>query len=274
MSTLNEVHVLPVLEKAPTGIRGLDEMTRGGLPRGRPTLVCGDSGSGRRLLAMDFLVRSGTQFDEPGVFGAFEENLNDLAQNFGSLGFDINGLIAQKSLAVVYIPIEPSEIEEYDSDRVVVPDHRIAGQAAARRMRIAKYRGSAHGTREFPFLITEHGLSVLPITSIGLTQQVSSERVPTGIPRLDAMLGGVGYYRGSSILMSGSTGSGKSSIAASFVDIYQQPELAESLQIVAAPTLLKKLPLPLRTLVGNLSEVDRILLALGLPREQQVGRKT
>lgn len=297
MAKLKEKPALLALEKAPTGIRGLDEITGGGLPRGRPTLVCGDAGSGKTLLSMEFLVRGATQFDEPGVFVAFEENRQDLGKNFASLGFDIEGLIAEKKLAVDYVYIERSEIEEtgeydleglfvrlgyaidsigarrivldtiealfsgftnlnimraelrrlfrwlkdrgvtaiitgergdghmtrhgieeYVSDCVIVLDHRVIEQVATRRLRIAKYRGSAHATSEVPFLISEHGLSVLPITSLGLKHQASSERVSTGIPRLDAMLSGAGYYRGSSILVSGTAGTGKSSLAACFVD--------------------------------------------------------
>jgi circadian clock protein KaiC len=286
-----------MLAKAPTGIRGLDEITGGGLPRGRPTLVCGDAGSGKTMLGMEFLVRGATQFDEPGVFVAFEENAQDLAKNFASLGFDLDGLIAQKKLLVDYIYVERSEIEEtgeydleglfvrlgyaleaigakrivldtlealfsgftnanilraelrrlfrwlkdrgvtavitgergaghltrhgleeYVSDCVILLDHRVNDQVATRRLRIAKYRGSAHGTSEFPFLIGAEGLSVLPITSLGLQHQASRERVSTGIARLDTMLGGAGFYRGSTILVSGSAGTGKTSIAAYFVD--------------------------------------------------------
>lgn len=297
MAKLKEKPAPPTLEKAPTGIRGLDEITGGGLPRGRPTLVCGDAGSGKTLLSMEFLVRGATQFDEPGVFVAFEENRQDLGKNFASLGFDIEGLIAQKKLAVDYIYIERSEIdetgdydleglfvrlghaidtigakrvvldtiealfsgftntnilraelrrlfrflknrgvtalitgergdghmtrhgiEEYVSDCVIVLDHRIIEQTATRRLRIAKYRGSAHDTSEFPFLIGEHGLFVLPLSSLGLNHQASHERISSGIARLDTMLSGAGYFRGSTVLVSGTAGTGKSSLAAYFVD--------------------------------------------------------
>ncbi|MEI8113368.1 MAG: circadian clock protein KaiC [Bacteroidia bacterium] len=284
-----------VLEKSPTGIKGLDEITFGGLPKGRPTLVCGNAGCGKTLFAMEFLVRGALQYNEPGVFLAFEETIDELATNVASLGFDLNELIAQKKLFIDHVHIERSEIEvtgeydleglfirlnyaiesvgakrvvldtieslfsglsnsnllraelrrlfrwlkdkgvtaiitgesgdktftrqgleEYVSDCVIVLDHRISEQSSTRRLRVAKYRGSIHGTNEFPFLIDETGFSVFPITSLGLDYQVSSERISSGIPRLDTMLGGKGYFRGSSILVSGTAGSGKSSSAASF----------------------------------------------------------
>ena len=285
------------LPKAPTGIQGLDEITGGGLPKGRSTLVCGSAGCGKTLLAMEFLVRGATQFNEPGVFMAFEETAKDLTQNVASLGFDLNDLIARKKMVLDFVYIERSEIEEtgeydleglfirlglaidsigakrvvldtieslfaglpnplilraelrrlfrwlkdkgvtaiitgergdetltrqgleeYVSDCVIVLDHRVTDQASSRRLRVVKYRGSTHGTNEYPFLIDEDGISVLPVTSLGLQHAVSTERIPTGIARLDAMLGGVGYYRGSSVLISGTAGTGKSSIAAHFVD--------------------------------------------------------
>ena len=285
------------LPKAPTGIQGLDEITGGGLPKGRPTLVCGSAGCGKTLLAMEFLVRGATQFNEPGVFMAFEETAKDLTQNVASLGFDLNDLIARKKMVLDFVYIERSEIEEtgeydleglfirlglaidsigakrvvldtieslfaglpnplilraelrrlfrwlkdkgvtaiitgergdetltrqgleeYVSDCVIVLDHRVSDQASSRRLRVVKYRGSTHGTNEYPFLIDEDGISVLPVTSLGLQHPVSTERIPTGIARLDAMLGGVGYYRGSSVLISGTAGTGKSSLAAHFVD--------------------------------------------------------
>ena len=285
------------LPKARTGIQGLDEITGGGLPHGRPTLVCGSAGCGKTLLAMEFLVRGATQFDEPGVFMAFEETAKDLTQNVASLGFDLNDLIARKKMVLDFVYIERSEIEEtgeydleglfirlglaidsigakrvvldtieslfaglpnplilraelrrlfrwlkdkgvtaiitgergdetltrqgleeYVSDCVIVLDHRVSDQASSRRLRVVKYRGSTHGTNEYPFLIDEDGISVLPVTSLGLQHSVSSDRIPSGVARLDAMLGGVGYYRGSSVLISGTAGTGKSSLAAHFVD--------------------------------------------------------
>jgi circadian clock protein KaiC len=283
------------LPKAPTGIQGLDEITGGGLPKGRPTLVCGSAGCGKTLLAMEFLVRGATEFNEPGVFMAFEETAKDLTQNVASLGFDLKDLIAHKKLVLDFVYIERSEIEEtgeydleglfirlghaidsigakrvvldtieslfaglpnplilraelrrlfrwlktkgvtaiitgergegtltrqgleeYVSDCVIVLDHRANEQVSSRRLRVVKYRGSTHGTNEYPFLIDENGISVLPVTSLGLQQIASTGRIPSGIPRLDAMLGGAGYYRGSSILISGTAGTGKSSLAAHF----------------------------------------------------------
>ena len=287
----------PHLPKTPTGIVGLDEITGGGLPKGRPTLVCGGAGCGKTLLAMEFLVHGATQFNEPGVFMAFEETAEDLTQNVASLGFDLNDLVARKKIVLDFVYIERSEIEEsgeydleglfirlgsaidaigakrvvldtveslfaglpnqailraelrrlfrwlkdkgvtaiitgergdgmltrqgleeYVSDCVIVLDHRVSEQTSSRRLRVVKYRGSTHGTNEYPFLINEDGISVLPVTSLVLQHVVSTERVPTGIPRLDAMLGGKGYYRGSSVLVSGTAGTGKSSIAAHFAD--------------------------------------------------------
>jgi circadian clock protein KaiC len=285
------------LEKCPTGIRGLDDITQGGLPRGRPTLVCGGTGCGKTLLALEFIVRGILEFDEPGVFMSFEETSEELAKNVASLGFDLEGLIRGKKLAMDYVHVERSEIEmtgeydleglfirlnsmivetgakrvgidslealfaglpneailraelrrlfrwlknkgvtavitgekgqneltrhgleEYVSDCVISLDHRIVNQVGTRRLRIVKYRGSSHGTNEYPTMIDEHGLSVLPISSLGMDYAVSTERVSSGIERLDAMLGGKGYYKGSSVLVSGTAGTGKSSLAAAFVD--------------------------------------------------------
>ena len=281
--------------KCPTGIKGIDEITLGGLPRGRPTLVCGAAGSGKTLFAMEFLVRGALQYDEPGLFVSFEESDRDLAQNVISLGWDLDKLVSQKKMLLDYVYIERSEIEEtgeydleglfirlgnaidsisakrialdtpealfsgftnqsilraefrrlfrwlkdrgvtavitaepgdrtmtrfgieeYVSDCVISLDHRVTEQITTRRFRIVKYRGSSHGTNEYPFLIDETGFSVSPITSLGLDYEVSTERVSTGILQLDTMLGGKGYYRGSSILVSGTAGAGKTSVAAAF----------------------------------------------------------
>ncbi len=287
----------PQLPKSPTGIQGLDEITGGGLPKGRPTLLCGGAGCGKTLLAMEFLVRGATQFNEPGVFMAFEETAKDLTQNVASLGFDLKDLVARKKIVLDFVYVERSEIEEtgeydleglfirlghaidsigarrvvldtletlfaglpnpqilrselrrlfrwlkdkgvtavitgesgdatvtrqgleeYVSDCVIVLDQRVSELISSRLLRIMKYRGTLHGTNEYPFLIDEDGISVLPITSLNLEHIPSSERVPTGIARLDAMLGGAGYYRGSSILITGTAGTGKSSVAAHFAD--------------------------------------------------------
>jgi circadian clock protein KaiC len=283
------------LPKSPTGIQGLDEITGGGLPQGRPTLVCGGAGCGKTLLAVEFLVRGAVQFGEPGVFMAFEETEAELTANVASLGFDLAGLVRQKKIVLDYVHIEPSEaqesgdydleglfvrlnyaidsigakrvvldtlevlfaslpneailrselrrlfrwlkdkgvtavitaergrdqltrhgLEEYVSDCVIVLDHRVYDQIATRNLRVMKYRGALHGTNEFPFLIGDEGISVLPITSLGLNHRVSSERIATGIPRLDAMLGGRGFFRGSSILLTGTPGTGKTIIASNF----------------------------------------------------------
>lgn len=287
----------PVLKKAATGIQGLDEITGGGLPQGRPTLICGSAGCGKTLLAMEFLVRGALQYNAPGVFMAFEENAEELTKNVASLGFDLDDLAKKKKLLVDYVYIERSEIqetgeydleglfirldhairsvgakrvvldtieslfsglpnenilraelrrlfrwlkdkgvtamitaesgdgrltrhglEEYVADCVIMLDHRVTGQISTRRMRIVKYRGSVHGTNEYPFLIDESGISVMPITSVNLDHPASTERISTGVPRLDIMLGGKGFYRGSSMLVSGTAGTGKTSIAMHLAD--------------------------------------------------------
>ena len=285
------------LPKAPTGIQGLDEITGGGFPRGRPTLICGSAGCGKTLLAMEFLVRGATEFNEPGVFVAFEESAAELTENVRSLGFDLDQLVRRKKLVLDFVRVERSEIdetgdydleglfirlssaidsigakrvvldtiealfsglqnegilraelrrlfrwlkdkgvtavitgergdgtltrrglEEYVSDCVILLDHRVNDQISTRRLRIVKYRGTTHGTNEYPFIIDEHGFSVLPITSLGLNHQVSNERISSGIPRLDTMLGDKGFYRGSTILVSGTAGTGKTSLTSHFVD--------------------------------------------------------
>lgn len=283
------------LRKSLTGINGFDEITGGGLPKARTTLVCGSAGCGKTLFAMEFLIHGAMQHNEPGVFIAFEETAEDLAQNVASLGYDLKQLIAKKKIAIDHVQIERSEIEEsgeydldglfvrlgyaidsvkakrvvldtlealfsslpneailraelrrlfrwlkdkgvtaiitaergsgtltrhgleeYVSDCVILLDHRVIDQVSTRRLRVVKYRGSAHGTNEYPFLIDKDGISVLPVTSLGLQHSVSDERVSTGIPALDKMLGGAGVYRGGSILISGTAGTGKSSISATF----------------------------------------------------------
>ncbi|MHB9032366.1 MAG: circadian clock protein KaiC [Anaerolineae bacterium] len=288
---------LPALPKAPTGIQGLDEITNGGLPRGRPTLVCGAAGCGKTLLGIEFLVRGAIQYNEPGVLMSFEETAEELTANVASLGFDLPGLVAANKLLIDYVHIERSEIEEtgeydleglfirldqaisqigaqrvvldtveslfaglpnalilrselrrlfhwlknrgvtviitgesgektltrhgleeYVSDCVIVLDNRVHEQLCTRRLRVAKYRGSLHGTNEYPFLIDAQGISVLPVTSLGLSYASLAERISSGIPGLDEMLGGKGFFRASSILVSGTAGTGKTSIAAHFVE--------------------------------------------------------
>ena len=285
------------LEKAPTGIRGLDEISGGGLPRGRTTIVCGGPGCGKTMLGMEFLIRGVEEYGEPGVLLAFEETPEEMTRNVASLGFDLKALSEKKKLFLDFMRIEPSEIhetgdydleglfirlqhavdsmgakrvvldtlealfsgfsnmailraelrrlfrwlkdrnlttvvtaeqgegtltrhglEEYVSDCVILLDHRIQDQISTRRLRIVKYRGTKHGADEYPFLIDESGLSVLPVTAATLNHKISRERVSTGIPDLDAMMEGKGYYRGSSILVSGTAGSGKTTLACHFAD--------------------------------------------------------
>jgi circadian clock protein KaiC len=286
-----------ILSKSPTSIQGLDEITGGGLPKGRPTLVCGGPGCGKTLFAMEFLVRGATQYKEPGVFMSFEETEKELTANVASLGFDLDNLVKHKKIWLEHIHIERSEIEdggeydleglfirihhaiesigakrvvlhtvetlfsglpnpiilraelrrllrwlkrkgvttvitaergagtltrdgleEYVSDCVILLDHRVSDQSSIRRLRVVKYRGSTHGTNEYPFLIDEDGFSVLPVTSLGLNYSSSQKRISSGIPRLDTMLSGKGYFRGSTVLVSGTAGTGKTSIAAQFVE--------------------------------------------------------
>jgi circadian clock protein KaiC len=285
------------LAKAPTGIPGLDEITNGGLPRGRPTLVCGGAGSGKTLLSLEFLVRGALEHDEPGVFMSFEETTSDLVENARSLGFDLRRLRASRRLLLDYVRLERAELtetgeydleglfirlghaidsigakrvvldtiellfsglsdqfvvrselarlfrwlktkrvtaivtgerdaehltrhglEEYVSDCVILLDQRVMEQSATRRLRILKYRGSAHGGNEVPFLIDDHGVSVLPIASLGLVHQASTEHLSTGVAGLDAMFARAGYFRGNSVLASGTAGTGKSSLAAHFAE--------------------------------------------------------
>jgi circadian clock protein KaiC len=283
--------------KAPTGIQGLDEITGGGLPRGRPTLICGGPGCGKTLLSMEFLLNGARRFSEPGVFLSFEETVEDLTLNFASLGFDLRPISARRQLSLDYVQVERNEIqetgaydldglfirlehaidsiaakrvvldtietlfsglsqtgllraelrrlfhwlrskgvttivtgergdrtitrhglEEYITDCVILLDHRVTDQNATRRLRVVKYRGSTHGANESPFFIDESGISVLPIASLGLQHRVSTGRVSTGVQALDDMLGGKGYFRGSSILVSGTAGTGKTSLAGYFAE--------------------------------------------------------
>lgn len=287
----------PTLPKTPTGIGGLDELTYGGLPAGRSTLLCGAAGCGKTLLATTFLVNGARQYNENGVFMSFEERAADLEQNVASLGYGLAELVAQRKIVIDHVHIERAEIEEsgdydleglfvrlnhaidsvgakrvvldtiealfsgftdklilraelrrlfgwlkdkgvtaiitgergegqltrygieeYVSDCVILLDHRVIEQITTRRLRVVKYRGSAHGTNEYPFLIDERGISVMPITSAGLAHKVSQEAVSTGIPQLDAMLGRGGYFRGSSVLISGLAGTGKTTFGAAFID--------------------------------------------------------
>lgn len=284
-----------VLPKSPTGINGLDEITFGGLPKGRTTLIAGSAGSGKTLLGMEFLVRGAVEYGENGVFMAFEETDKELIENVESLGFELDKLVNQNKIVIDHVHVDPKEIEEtgeydleglfirlnhaiksvgakrivldtieslfsgfsnpvilraelrrlfrwlkdheitaiitgergdntitrqgleeYVSDCVIILDHRVKEESSTRRLRIVKYRGSMHGTNEYPFLIDETGFSVLPITSLGLSHEVTTERISSGVPDLDQMLGRKGYFKGSSIFVSGTAGTGKSSLAAQF----------------------------------------------------------
>jgi circadian clock protein KaiC len=285
------------LQKAKTGIAGLDDITNGGLPQGRPTLVSGGPGSGKTLLGISFLVNGAEQFAEPGVLMTFEENAEELAQDVRSLGYDLDSLVAQKKLIVDYIHVDRAEIEEtgeydleglfvrldhavkqigakrvmldtietlfgglsdngilraelrrlfrwmrdrgltavitaergeqvltrqgleeYITDAVIALDHRVHDQISTRRIRVVKYRGSMHGTNEYPFLIDRDGITVLPVTSLLLEHDAPNERISSGLPALDGMLGGKGYYRASTVLISGTAGTGKTTLAAHFID--------------------------------------------------------
>jgi circadian clock protein KaiC len=285
------------ISKSPTGITGFDDLTLGGVPTARPTLVCGSAGCGKTLFATTFLIHGARDFDEPGVFVSFEERPGDIVSNVASLGFALNKLVDDQKIAFEYIALDRSELEEagdydleglfirleaaidsvgakrvvldtieslfsvfsnqailraeirrlfdwlkdkgmttvitaergdgtltrqgleeYVSDCVILLDHRVQNQVSTRRLRIVKYRGTAHGTNEYPFLIDQDGFSVLPVSSLGLDHKVFEERIPSGIADLDAMLTGGGFHRASSILVSGVAGSGKSSVAACFAD--------------------------------------------------------
>ncbi len=285
------------IAKTRTGIEGFDDITFGGLPTGRPSLVCGSAGCGKTLFAITFLVNGATLYGEAGVFVSFEERAADLAANVASLGYDLDGLVAQGKLAIDHVRIERSEIEEsgeydleglfirlgfaidsvgakrvvldtietlfagfndaallrselrrlfgflkdrgvtavitgergdgqltrqgleeYVSDCVVLLDNRVVDQITTRRLRVVKYRGSAHGTNEYPFLVDDGGISVLPITAADLSYAASHEVVATGIAGLDAMLGPGGVYKGSSVLVSGVAGTGKTTVLTHILD--------------------------------------------------------
>ena len=295
IKTLFRAKTLP---KASTGIAGLDELTQGGLPRGRATLVSGRAGCGKTVLGLEFLVRGAVEFDEPGVIVSFEETPEELARNVASFGFDLNALVAQRKLALEFVSVERDEIEEtgeynldglfirlahaiesvgakrvlldtieslfsgltnlailraelrrlfrwlkskgvtviltgeqgegtltrqgleeYVSDCVITLNVQLVHHVATRMMRVVKYRGSGHSPDEYPFIITQEGFSVMPITSLGLSHEASSERISSGNAELDGMLGGgKGFFRGSTVLVSGTSGTGKTSVAAYLAD--------------------------------------------------------
>jgi circadian clock protein KaiC len=340
------------LAKSPSGIQGLDEITNGGLPWGRPTLICGGAGSGKTLLAASFLLNGVVQFDEPGILMTFEETGEELASDLASLGYDLGKLVREGKLIVDYVRVERSEIEEtgeydleglfvrleyavssigakrivldtieslfaglsnpgilraelrrlfrwlkdkgltavltgergesgltrqgleeYVSDAVILLDHRVQEQVSTRRLRIVKYRGSHHGTNEYPFLIDREGLSVLPVTSLGLTHPAIEERVSTGVTRLDDMLSGRGYYRGSTVLLSGTAGTGKTSLAAHFVEAAcQRGERCLYFLFEESPQQLMR---NMRSIGINLQPwVDRGLLQFHADRPSRFGLET
>lgn len=285
-----------LIEKCPTGIAGVDEITNGGVPRGRATLVCGSAGSGKTMLGTEFLARGVLRFREPGVLVTFEEAVGEYCRNATSIGFDLKRLIRQGMLVIDHIRADRRDyqetgaydleglfvrighaidtigarrvvidsleslfgaiadegivrlelkrllqwlgnkgvtaivtaergestltrrgLDEYVADCVLLLDHRVNDQISTRRMRVVKYRGSAHGANEYPFMITSEGISLQPVTAMELNHRVPVRRITTGIPKLDEMMGGKGFFRGSSILVSGAAGTGKSSLAAAFV---------------------------------------------------------
>ncbi len=288
---------LASLPKAPSGIYGLDEITDGGLPCGRTTLVCGGAGSGKTVMAMEFLAHGAELYGEPGVFMSFEEKERELVSNFASIGIDLKKLSKDGLIALEYVEVDKNQIEEtgeydlealfvrlgyaidsigakrvaldtvealfaglnntgvlrselrrlfrwlsdkgvtsivtgergeagltrfgleeYIPDCVIFLDNRVCNELATRRLRILKYRGSSHGTNEYPFVVDSSGMSILPVTAMRLEHEAPSERVSSGVPGLDGMLGGEGYYRGSSVLLTGAAGCGKTSLSAAFVD--------------------------------------------------------
>ncbi len=283
--------------KTPSGIEGLDEITEGGFPKGRPSLICGSAGCGKTLFSMQFLIKGITDYNEPGVLMTFEETAQDIAMNVMSLGFDTEKLKKENKLIIDHVRVERSEIdeageydldalfirlghaidkikakrvvldtieslfsgldntailraelrrlfhwlkekgvttlitgergeatltrqglEEYVSDCVILLDHRVIDQVSTRRLRIVKYRGSTHGTNEYPFLIDSEGISVLPITSLRLNNKVSSEVVSTGVPGLDELFYNRGFFKGSTTLVTGTAGTAKTTIASYFAN--------------------------------------------------------
>ncbi len=282
------------LQKCPTGIKGFDEITEGGLPKNRTTLVSGGAGSGKTLLGIDFLINGATNYNEPGIFMSFEETEDELYKDVASLNLDLKGLVSKKKILVEHVVLErrdvqekefnlegllirlenaihsigakrvvldsieslfagftdigilrveikrlfrwlkekqvtaivtgePSDgfytrqgLEEFVSDCIILLDNRVKEQISVRRIRVVKYRGSKHGTNEYPFVIDNQGLSVIPITSAGLDQPGTAKRVSTGVSSFDKLFKGGGYTRGSTVLASGTAGTGKTSLAAAF----------------------------------------------------------
>ena len=285
------------LKKCPTGIKGFDEITEGGLPRNRITLISGGPGSGKTLLGIDFLVNGVIDYKERGVFMSFEETEDELYQDVASLNMDLPGLVAKKEIRFEHVLLLRNDVhekgefnleglfirlelaidsigakrvvldsieslfagitdagvlrleikrlfrwlkekqvtaiitgeqgensftrhglEEFISDCIILLDNRVRKQVSTRRIRVIKYRGSAHGTNEYPFVIDKDGLSVIPITSAGLDHAGTDEKVSTGVASLDKLFAGGGYTKGSTVLVSGTAGTGKTSLAAAFIE--------------------------------------------------------
>ena len=282
------------LHKCLTGIKGFDEVTEGGLPKNRITLISGGAGSGKTLFGIDFLINGALNYKEHGVFMSFEETPDELYKDVASLNLDLKLLVSQKKIALEHVVLERKDVQEKDfnlegllirlehaiesvnakrvvldsieslfagitdngilrleikrlfgwlkekqvtaivtgepgqdsythhgmeqyiSDCIILLDNRVDEEVSVRRIRVVKYRGSNHGTNEYPFVIDDDGLSVIPITSAGLDQPGTAKRVSTGISSLDKLFKGVGYTKGSTILTSGTAGTGKTSLAAAF----------------------------------------------------------
>jgi circadian clock protein KaiC len=282
------------IRKCPTGIVGFDQITGGGLPTNRNTLICGGAGSGKTLLGIDFLVNGAARYGEPGVLMSFEESGEELYENVASINLDLRSLVAQDKIRIEHVVLKQRDIqesdfnlegvlmilddaidsigakrvvldsieslfagignvatlrleikrlfrwlkgkrvttiitgepglvsytrqglEEYISDCVISLDNRVNDQLTVRRIRIVKYRGSDHGMNEYPFVIDGQGLSVIPVTSAGLNQPGTRHRISTGMPTLDKLFHGGGYAKGSTVLVSGTAGTGKTSLAMAF----------------------------------------------------------
>jgi circadian clock protein KaiC len=320
------------LTKAPSGINGFDEVTDGGLPKNRPTIICGNTGSGKTVISMEFLVKGALKYNEPGVFMSFEETKDELATNMESLHFDLGSLIKKKKIYIEYLDIDKSQnveagtydleglfvrlqsaiasigakrvvldsldalfygldnnairpeikrlfrwlkekkvtaiitsesdngfstkngLEQYVADCVIALDNRTVNQTTTRRIKIVKMRGSLHGINEYPFSIDLNGISVLPLTSQLANQSLSTVRISSGVKDLDGMLDGKGFFEGSSILVSGSAGTGKTSIAISLINA----------------TCIKKIPGLYCAFEESSSQITRNMRSIGLDIEPYI----
>ena len=307
------------LPKSLTGIQGLDDITYGGIPQNRPTLLVGSIGTGKTIFAMEYIINGITMFNEPGVFMTFEEQTDELQINVTSMGYNLSKLIADNKIYLEHLHIDHREIqatgkydieglfiriemaiekvkakrivldaldtlfigldsqilrseikrlffwlkekkvtaiitsevgdifltrlgfEEVVADCVIELNNRLNNQISTRRLRIVKYRGSYHSTNEYPFMIDHKGITIFPIISEAPQIIVSNERISSGIKQIDEMLDGRGFYVGSSILVSGSAGTGKSSIAASFIkDVCEKKGTALYCAFEEAPNQIKR----------------------------------